>query len=509
MPIISNFPSSGAKKTILQIIKEKIIPTKSEQVFVPDEGYDGFEGFTVAAIPDEYHDVSGVSATAAGTLEGTSFVDADGNSINGEMVDNGDVSTSFDGITVKSVDIPTGYTDGGTVSLTDDIDNEVVIQADLLAQIQAALGGKAGSSSNGSDIVVVGDTIVKIANVTATSRDSLTFNRPEGETYNLSNVKCIIVYTDWIQFVDEDSDYYYICNIIGYRDDNYIEYCTCDIDGVIGNEDRWNTSRLYNFLLSESSITFNRKNASEWTSFALSPDTTYTMLAVLDGSENESTSGVDTSDANATSLDIREGTSGYVNGVKIEGDVPTRSSDDIMVEDTSVTIPAGIYDEDILKDISNFGGGTSITSLEEVSVTTEISDDDSYVTSLTINSIDTTNLIGMFLYSRYVPSPGVGCTFLSYFIDLVQCTMVGTGTHKMSSDSDPVVTNSINPHSGNILFENNSITINFDKSEEVVPIDNGYWKADLIYNNIDTPTETWVFTLEDGSTVEKEIEVGA
>ena len=301
-----------------------------------------------------------ISSVAGGVTGGTAKPNqilepetayVNGEKVVGTMKNNGTITSTMDGIEIKSVNIPEGYIAGGSVSLTNDIDNEVVTQADLLAQIQVALEGKAGSSSNGSDIVIVGDTIVKIANVTATSRDSLTFNRPEGETYNLSNVKCIIVYTDWIQFVDEDSDYYYICNIIGYRDDNYIEYCTCDIDGVIGNEDRWNTSRLYNFLLSESSITFNRKNASEWASFALSPDTTYTMLAVLDGSENESTSGIDTSDANATSTDIREGASGYVNGVKIEGEVPTRGSDDITIGDTSVTIPAGIYDDNIIKDI--------------------------------------------------------------------------------------------------------------------------------------------------------------
>ena len=61
--------------------------------------------------------------------------------------------------------------------------------------------------------------------------------------------------------------------------------------------------------------------------------------------------GTDTSDANASASDIREGASGYVNGVKIEGEVPTRSADNIVIGDTSVTVPAGIYDENIIKDI--------------------------------------------------------------------------------------------------------------------------------------------------------------
>ena len=55
----------------------------------------------------------------------------------GTMPNNGDVSITMDGIETKNITIPAGYTDGGTVSLDDTIDNEAVAQSDLIDQIIA------------------------------------------------------------------------------------------------------------------------------------------------------------------------------------------------------------------------------------------------------------------------------------------------------------------------------------------------------------------------------------
>ena len=49
----------------------------------------------------------------------------------GSMPNNGNVSALFDGMNTKQISIPMGYTDGGTVGLTNDIDNEVSEQADF------------------------------------------------------------------------------------------------------------------------------------------------------------------------------------------------------------------------------------------------------------------------------------------------------------------------------------------------------------------------------------------
>ena len=79
-------------------------------------------------------------------LSGKEFINQDGSKKIGTMPNNGTISSSMDGITTKSIAIPKGYTDGGTVSLDDTIDNEVDNQADLIAQIYQVLMNKASLS---------------------------------------------------------------------------------------------------------------------------------------------------------------------------------------------------------------------------------------------------------------------------------------------------------------------------------------------------------------------------
>jgi hypothetical protein len=75
-------------------------------------------------------------AVAADILAGKEAVDGDGAKIIGTMPNNGAINETMDGTLVKSITIPKGYTDGGTVALDDSIDAELNEQASIIAQIR-------------------------------------------------------------------------------------------------------------------------------------------------------------------------------------------------------------------------------------------------------------------------------------------------------------------------------------------------------------------------------------
>ena len=112
---------TGTVKIVLET--KSVTPTKSAQTITPTSGK-VLSKVTVAAIPDKYQDVSGVTAKAATVLDGDIFVDATGESVEGTMPNKGAVSATIDGLSVTSYTIPSGYHNGsGKVSLTSDIEN--------------------------------------------------------------------------------------------------------------------------------------------------------------------------------------------------------------------------------------------------------------------------------------------------------------------------------------------------------------------------------------------------
>lgn len=111
---------SGGGSYALQ--SKTVIPTKKQQSITSDSGYYGLSDVTVKPVPDNYQDVSSVNAAAADVLAGKIIVLADGTVTVGVMLNNGSTSATMDGLTKTSVTIPAGYTAGGTVSLTDDIE---------------------------------------------------------------------------------------------------------------------------------------------------------------------------------------------------------------------------------------------------------------------------------------------------------------------------------------------------------------------------------------------------
>ena len=163
---------------------KEVTPTKAQQNVVPDEGKYGLSSVTVNAIPNNYQDVSATTATASDVKTGLAFVAADGTvttgtmpvitasaetvgvggsytipagyhdgtgtvagptltgtavaadvlatktfynttgeAVTGTMVNNGAITQTIDGLTVTSYTIPAGYTSGGTVSLSSDIED--------------------------------------------------------------------------------------------------------------------------------------------------------------------------------------------------------------------------------------------------------------------------------------------------------------------------------------------------------------------------------------------------
>lgn len=112
---------SGAGVVSITTESKTVTPTKSAQNVTPTEGK-VLSGVVVNAIPDNYVDTSDATAAAKDILVGkTAYIN--GTLIEGTMADNGDVSATIDGLTTLSCSIPAGFSLGGTVSLTNDIEN--------------------------------------------------------------------------------------------------------------------------------------------------------------------------------------------------------------------------------------------------------------------------------------------------------------------------------------------------------------------------------------------------
>lgn len=110
---------TGTVKIVLET--KSVTPTKSAQTVTPTAGK-LLSSVSVAAIPEQYVDTTDADALATEILDGK-FAYVDGVKVEGTMANNGSQSKTIDGLTTTSVTIPAGYTTGGTVSLTSDIED--------------------------------------------------------------------------------------------------------------------------------------------------------------------------------------------------------------------------------------------------------------------------------------------------------------------------------------------------------------------------------------------------
>lgn len=110
----------GTGKVMIDPEARTVTPTKAVQTIIPATGK-VISKVTVNAIPANYIDTTDADALAGEILAGK-FAYVGGVKLEGTMANNGATGGSIDGLTKLSVAIPAGYTTGGTVSLTDDIE---------------------------------------------------------------------------------------------------------------------------------------------------------------------------------------------------------------------------------------------------------------------------------------------------------------------------------------------------------------------------------------------------
>ena len=102
--------------------EKSVVPTKQQQNVTAGDGYYGLSAVTVAPIPDKYVDTTDATAAAANILDGkTAYVN--GAKVEGTMANLGSATMTMDGLTQTSITVGAGYTSGGTISLTSDIED--------------------------------------------------------------------------------------------------------------------------------------------------------------------------------------------------------------------------------------------------------------------------------------------------------------------------------------------------------------------------------------------------
>lgn len=111
--------------TVSLVTEEKTAtPTTSSQNITPTDGK-VLSKVVINAIPAKFADTTGDDGVAANVLAGVTVHSNQNGSavaITGTMPNNGAISGSIDGLTVVSYAVPAGYTSGGSVSLTNDIE---------------------------------------------------------------------------------------------------------------------------------------------------------------------------------------------------------------------------------------------------------------------------------------------------------------------------------------------------------------------------------------------------
>lgn len=168
--------SSSAFEPNLQT--KSVTPIKEEQTIVPDSGYDGLSMVNVAAIPEQYQDVSVVTADASDIVEGKKIVTTTG-TVSGTMPDNGTVNKILDTVTTNYTIAAGKHSGEGKISIVTQEKNVTPSEAiqEIVPDAGMVLSKVTVAASTGG---------IDTSDATATAGDILL-----GETAYVNDVKLI------------------------------------------------------------------------------------------------------------------------------------------------------------------------------------------------------------------------------------------------------------------------------------------------------------------------------
>lgn len=195
-------------------------------------------------------------------------------------------------------------------------------------------------------------------------------------------------------------------------------------------------------------------------------------LDTLIAKANSLPAELDTSDADATENDIVSPKTAYVDGVKVTGTIPTKNSSDLTANGATVNVPAGVYKTDASKSV-----GTATQATPTVSIDTN--------GKITASATQSAGYVSAGTKTGTKQLTTKGATTITPTTS--EQTVVGSGTF---------VTGDIK-----VKGDANLKAANIKKDVEIFGVTGAYEGEDVF--------ETWVFELESGTTVEKQVEVSA